>query len=95
MSQRNINAVNNNSSKITSDADPLSEIISKVREEPNRVWTSTELLNLYRKVGGNETNSSRLLNRIAENMEKEVKCYSSPGVASILFHQDNSFMNFK
>ena len=74
IAKRSINVVNKHIA-MPLVVDPLEEVRRILREEPDRVWTSIELLDLYNTKGGIETNSTRHLNKILGSMTGQLNCF--------------------
>ena len=57
--------------------------------------TSIELLDLYQKKGGNDTNRSRFINSLCDHMRNKIYVFASPGIASIIMLTDKAASTFK
>ena len=86
VNERNIKAAKNSLDQTSSD-EPFNYILKSLRNEEDKIWTSTELLEVYRSKGGSETNSTRFINRIKEYMTDEIYCFKAAGLATIVLHK--------
>ena len=87
VSARNIKAAKNSLDQTSDDREPLNYVVKSIRNEKDKVWTSSELLEAYKEMGGTETNSSRLISRINEFLGDEIYFFKCPGLATILMHK--------
>ena len=65
-------------------------VVSTVKADTDRVWSSLELQTLYKEKGGVDCNRSRLLNSLKEIMGDEIVMLSSPGVATMFISKSNA-----
>ena len=65
-------------------------VVSTVKADTDRVWSSVELQTLYKEKGGVDCNRSRLLNSLKEIMGDEIVMLSSPGVATMFISKSNA-----
>ena len=84
VNERNIKAAKNSLDQTSSDKEPFNYILISLRDEEDKIWTSTELLEAYRSKGGSETNSTCFINRIKEYMTDEMYCFKATGLAPLL-----------
>ena len=45
--------------------------------EPDKVWSTTELLAEYRKAGGTETNTTKFVQRVKEYLKDLIYCFKA------------------
>ena len=91
-SERNIKAAtrrSTTSNTLASDV-AVEAVVSAVRADTGRVWSSVELHTLYKEKGGVDCNRSRLLNSLKEIMGDEIMILSSPGVATMLISKSKA-----
>ena len=84
ISERNLKAAQNQYDNTSTDKIPFNYILRSIRNEQDKVWNSSELLEEYRNKGGTETNSTCFVARIKEYMKDEIHCFSSPGIATVI-----------
>ena len=65
-------------------------VVSTVKADTDRVWSSVELQTLYKEKGGVDCNRSRLLNSLKEIMRDEIVMLSSPGVATMFISKSKA-----
>ena len=65
-------------------------VVSTVKADTDRVWSSVELHTLYKEKGGVDCNRSRLLNSLKEIMGDEIVMLSSPGVATMFISKSKA-----
>ena len=87
VNERNIKAAKNSLDQTSSDKDPFNYILKSLRNEEDKIWISTELLEAYRLKGGSETNSTCFINRIKEYMTDEILFFKAVGFATIVMHK--------
>ena len=87
MNKKRIQSAKNQFDQVSSDKDPFNYLLRSIRNEDEKVWTSKELMDAYRNKGGNETNSTRLVDRIKEKMNDEIYCFKAPGLSTIIMHK--------
>ena len=92
---RNIKTAKNSLDQISSAKEPFNDILKSLRNEEDKIWTSTELLEAYRSKGSSETNSTRFINRIKEYMTNEIYCFKAAGSAAIVMHKKKALANSK
>ena len=71
----------------SSDKEPFNYILKNLRNEEDKIWTSTELLEAYRLKVSSETNSTLFINKIKEYMTDEIYCFKVTGLATIVMHK--------
>ena len=84
ISERNVKAAQNQYYNTSTDKIPFNYILQSIRNEQDKVWNSSELLEEYRNKGGTETNSTHFVARIKEYMKDEMHCFISPGIATVI-----------
>ena len=87
VSERNIIAAKNSMDQTSDDKEPFNHVLKILRKSEDKIWSSTELLHLYKEKGGNESNTTRLVNRIFDFMTDELYTFKSPGLATIIMHK--------
>ena len=70
-------------------------VVRSVKNEPERIWSSIELHELYHKKGGCELNRSRFINDVIEQSGNKMYRFNSPGMAVILMHKQKASTLFK
>ena len=75
-------------SVVSNTDDALEEVISAIRLNPEKIWSSGEVHTLYIKMGRNESNRHRFISRLKQNMENEITFLTSPGTAAIIMSKD-------
>ena len=65
-------------------------VVSSVRTDTERVWSSVEMHTLYKEIGGVDCNRSRLVNTLKEIMGDEIMMPSSRGVATMLISKSKA-----
>ena len=90
-----IKAAQNQYEQSSPDKDPFNFILRSIMNEPDRMWTSTELLEAYKRKGGTESNNTRFVNRIKQYLNDEIYCFMSPGIATIIMHKHKASTIFK
>ena len=87
VNERNIKAAKNSLDQTSSDKEPFNYTLKSLRNDEDKIWTSTELLEAYRSKGGSETNGTRFINRIKEYMTDEIYCFKAAGLTTIDMHK--------
>ena len=75
---------------MSEDKDFFNFIIRSIKNEPERIWQSTELLKIYQEKGGTETNTTRFIQRIEMQLHNEIYCFKSPGISTIIMHKEKA-----
>ena len=92
ISERNIKAGTRRSAtsnKLTSKAE-VEPVVSAVRADTDRMWSSVELHTLYKEKGGVDCNRSRLVNSLKEILGDEIMMLLPPGVANMLISKSKA-----
>ena len=94
VNERLIKACHNQYDDRSPDKEAINFIIRSIKNEPEKVWTSTELHEKYIEKGGNENHISRFMNKVNEHMEEEIYVFKASGVASIIMHRQKASKMF-
>ena len=78
-----------------SDQSSLAYVLRSIKNEPERIWTSTELNEIYITKGGSETHRTRFLRSLEEILGTNYCILKSPGIAAICMHRDKAASIFK
>ena len=57
---------------------------------PEKIWSSIEVLNLYTEMRGIESNTHRFIFRLKQDMEDEIMFLTFPGTATIIMLKDKT-----
>ena len=69
-------------------------VIRTCRNEPDNVWTSVQLHQMYLEKGGSEKNSTRFLSNLKAEMKDDICVFSCPGKVSKLILKEKASRNF-
>ena len=75
-------------SVVSNKDDALEEVISSVRLNPEKIWSSIEFHTSYIEMGGIESDRLRFIFRLKQDMEGEMISLKSPGTATIIMLKD-------
>ena len=75
-------------SVVSNKDDALEEVISSVRLNPEKIWSSIEFHTSYIEIGGIESDRLRFIFRLKQDMEGEMISLKSPGTATIIMLKD-------
>ena len=73
----------------------LISVIKNIRDEPERIWNSLELLEIYRSNGGTESNTTRFLTCIQEEMTNEIYMFRCNDLSTIVMMKGKAAGIFK
>ncbi|XP_066930028.1 uncharacterized protein [Clytia hemisphaerica] len=82
--ERSIDSARRMSANESSSDKSLQNVITALKSDPEKVWNSIEIHNLHIDNGGTESNRSRFMLKLKEEMKDEVFLLSSPGTATIV-----------
>ena len=82
----NIQAAKNKFDQHSDDKEPFNFVLRSIIYEKERIWSSAELIQVYRSKGGTETNRSRFIDRIQDHLKDQVYCFKAIGVNTVIMH---------
>ena len=59
------------------------------------MWNSTELHLIYTIKGGSDSNISRFMKKITDQMQDDIYCFKSPGISSLVMDKNKGTTTFK
>ena len=79
------------------DKDAIKFRIRSIKNEPEKIWNSTELHLIYIEKGGSDSNISlsRFMKKITDQMQDDIYCFKSLGISSIGMHKGEASAIFK
>ena len=96
VNERLIKAANNQyDQEVSTDNEPLNYILRSIRNEPDRIWTTAELMEEYASKGGSESHVSRFSDKIEHFLKDEVYLFRSPGLSTIVMHKTKATATLK
>ena len=95
MNKRLIKSLHNQYDDSSPDKDAINFIIRSIKNEPEKIWNSTELHFIYTEKGGYESNISRFMKKITDQMQDDIYCFKPPGISSIVIHKSRASATFK
>lgn len=75
-------------SVVSNKDDALEEVISSIRLNAEKIWSSIEFHTLYIEMGGIESDRLRIIFRLKQDLEGEMISLKSPGTATIIMLKD-------
>ena len=85
---------NHNQYDSNPDKDSVDFVVSSIRNEPERVWTSTELHDIYIERGGTESHISQFITKIVDQLENKLYIFKAEGISSIIMYRDKASKMF-
>ena len=83
MIKRLIKSLHNEYDGSSPDKDAINFIIQSIKNDPEKIWNSTELHLNYTKNGGSQLNIFRFMKKITDQMQDDIYCFKSPGISSV------------
>ena len=70
-------------------------VIRSIRNQPDQIWTSVQLHDIYVEKGGKEKNRHRFIDTIVDQMKEEIYVFSSPGLPNHVMLKEKASSTFK
>ena len=73
----------------------MAYVLISIRNEPERIWTSTELYEIYISKGATDTSRVSFLYSLEEKLGKNYFILKASGLAAICIHKEKAASIFK
>ena len=93
--KRLIKSLHNQYGNSSPDKGTINFIIQSIKNDPEKIWNSTEPHLNYTKKGGSQSNISRFMRKITDQMQDDIYCFKSPGFLSIAMPKSKASATFK
>ena len=90
VNERNIKAAQNKLDQTSSDKESFNFLLRSIRMDPDRIWKSTELCQIYQDRGGTDTHPTRLLRRLKEYLSDEIYFFKAQGISTVIMHKEKA-----
>lgn len=70
-------------------------VTKNILSDPEKIWLSTEIHEMYMQNGGSDSNIPRFVNKIVDMLRDDVYCFRSPGIASMIINKKKAASMFR